>query len=162
MNKAYFTPGSFASIFALIIISLTALGLIYVFVIEKPPLRYMNRPFPVLKRPIYPGDVVPLKVSRCSDAPMRRVITSSRYLENLGDDQEVLVMEMIAAIVPPGCVTQIVTIHRVPESTQPGQYRLIGAATVPGLIRAFKVEWYSEPFYVIAKPAVVKPLKTPP
>ena len=82
--------------------------------------------------------------------------------ENLGDDQEVLVLEMIAAIIPPGCVTQTVNIHRVPESTLPGNYRLIGATIVPGLIRDFHIPWGSEPFKVVAKPVPVQQLKTPP
>ena len=122
----------------------------------------MNLPFPVLKNPIYPGDALPLRITRCSDAKGRRIITSSRYLDNLDDDEEVLVLDVIAAIIPPGCVTQIVNIHRVPESTLPGDYRLLGSTTVPGMIRDFQIEWYSEPFHVIARPSAIQPLKTPP
>jgi len=156
MNKNYITPGAFVSGMALFIISATALALVYIFFIEKPTVRYMNLPFPVLKKQFYAGEALPLKITRCSDAEERRVVTSSRYLENLGDDQEVLVLEMIAAIVPPGCVTQIVKIHRVPDATLPGQYRLIGSANVPGMIRDFRVDWYSAPFDVIPKPGSIQ------
>ena len=166
MNRAYFTLGSVSAAFALVILSVATISIIYVLFVEKPAMHYTNLPFPVLKSPVYAGDVLPLRISRCSDANGRRVITSSRYLENLGDDQEVLVLEMIAAIVPPGCVTQTVNIHRVPESTAPGNYRLIGATIVPGLIRDFHVPWDSASFKVIAKPAaspvLVQPLKALP
>ena len=166
MNRDYFTLGSVSAAFALVILSIATISIIYVLFIEKPALHYTNLPFPVLKNPVYPGDVLPLSISRCSDANGRRVITSSRYLENLGDDQEVLVLEMIAAIIPPGCVTQTVNIHRVPESTAPGNYRLIGVTIVPGLIRDFHIDWYSAPFKVVAKlaaePVSAQPLKTPP
>ena len=166
MNRAYFTLGSVSAAFALVILSVATISIIYVLFVEKPAMHYTNLPFPVMKTPVYPGDVLPLIIARCSDSNGRRVITSSRYLENLGDDQEVLVLEMIAAIIPPGCVTQTVNIHRVPESTAPGNYRLIGATIVPGLIRDFHIAWDSEPFQVIAKPAAApvpaQPLKTPP
>ena len=166
MNKNYFTVGSVSSVLALLIMGLTAIGLVYILFVERPPLRYMNSPFPVLKNQVYPGDVLPLSVSRCSDANGRRVITSTRYLENIGDDddQEVLVLDMIAAIIPPGCVTQLVKIHRIPALTPPGTYRFIGATIVPGLIRDFQIEWSSAPFQVVAKPVPVptQPMKTPP
>ena len=153
MNRDYFTLSSVSAAFALVILSIATVSIIYVLFVESPSLRYMNLPFPVLKSPVYPGDVLPFTVSRCSDAKERRVITSSRYLENLDDDKEVLAIEMIAAIIPPGCVTQTVNIHRVPELTAPGNYRLMGATPVPGMIRDFHVVWYSEPFKVVAKPA---------
>ena len=162
MNRDYFTLGSVSAAFALGILSIATVSIIYVLFVEKPALHYMNLPFPVMQSPVYPGDVLPLNISRCSDAPGRRVITSTRYLDNLGDDQEVSVLDVIAAIIPPGCVTQVVNIHRVPESTEPGDYRLIGATTVPGIIRDFQIHWYSEPFKVITKTALVQPLKTPP
>ena len=166
MNRAYFTLGSVSAAFALAILSIATVSIIYVLFVEKPAIQYTNLPFPVLKNPVYPGDVLPLSIARCSDANGRRIITSTRYLENIGDDQEVLVLEMLAAIVPPGCVTQTVNIHRVPESTAPGNYRLIGATIVPGLIRDFHIAWDSEPFQVVAKPAAGpianQPLRTPP
>ena len=162
MNKSYFTLGSVSAVMALFILSSTAISMGYILFVEKPDLRYMNLPFPVLKSPVYPGDLLPFRVSRCSDAKERRAVTSSRYLDNLDDDKEVLAIEMIAVFIPPGCVTQIVNIHRVPESATPGNYRLIGATAVPGMIRDFQIKWYSEPFKVIAKPVTNQPLKTPP
>ena len=162
MNRDYFTVGSVSAVFALAILSVATVSISYVLFVEKPALSYMNLPFPVLKNPVYPGDVLPLRIARCSDATGRRVITSTRYLDNLGDDQEVSVLDVIAAIIPPGCVTQVVNIHRVPESTEPGDYRLIGATAVPGLIRDFHIDWYSEPFRVVAKPVTIQHLKTPP
>ena len=162
MSKNYFTIGAISSVLALFILSATLIAMGYIFFVETPTLRYMNFPFPVLKSPVYAGDVLPLRITRCSDASGRRVITSSRYLDNLGDDQEVSVLDVIAAIIPPGCVTQVVNIHRVPESTEPGNYRLLGATTVPGMIRDFQIHWYSEPFQVVAKTAPARPLKTPP
>ena len=162
MSKNYFTLGAISSVLALIILSATLIAMGYILFVEKPGLRYMNLPFPVLKNPIYPGDALPLRITRCSDANERRIITSSRYLDNLDDDEEVLVLDVIAAIIPPGCVTQVVNIHHVPESTTPGDYRLLGATTVPGILRDFQIKWYSEPFHVIAKPVSVTPLKTPP
>ena len=162
MSRNYFTLGAISSVLALLILSATLISMVYIFIVEKPELRYMNLPFPVLKNPIYPGDALPLRITRCSDAKGRRIITSSRYLDNLDDDEEVLVLDVIAAIIPPGCVTQIVNIHHVPESTLPGDYRLLGSTTVPGMIRDFQIEWYSEPFHVIARPSAIQPLKTPP
>ena len=162
MSKNYFTLGAISSVLALIILSATLIAMGYILFVEKPGLHYMNLPFPVLKNPIYPGEALPLRITRCSDANERRIITSSRYLDNLDDDEEVLVLDVIAAIIPPGCVTQIVNIHHVPESTLPGDYRLLGSTTVPGMIRDFQIKWYSEPFKVIAKPVTNQPLKTPP
>ena len=162
MSKNYFTLGAISAFMALFILSVTAISMGYILFIESPSLRYMNLPFPVLKSPVYPGDMLPFTVSRCSDAKERRAITSSRYLDNLDDDQEVLAIEMIAVFIPPGCVTQTVNIHRVPESTAPGNYRLMGATPVPGMIRDFQVVWYTEPFQVVAKPVAIQHLKTPP
>ena len=162
MSKNYFTLGAISASLALFILSMTAISMGYILFIESPSLRYMNLPVPVLKNPVYPGDVLPFTVSRCSDAKERRAITSSRYLDNLDDDKEVLAIEMIAVFIPPGCVTQTVNIHRVPESTAPGNYRLMGATPVPGLIRDFQVVWYTEPFKVVAKPVTIQHLKTPP
>ena len=152
MNKKYITIGSVSAVLALLILSATAISMGYILFIEKPYLRYMNLPFPVLKSPVYPGDTLPFTVSRCSDFHERRAVISSRYLDNLGDDKEVLAIEMIAVFIPPGCVTQTVNIHRIPESTVPGNYRLIGATSVPGMIRDFHVDWYSEAFRVVARP----------
>ena len=162
MNQNYITIGSISAFMALFILSVTAISMGYILFIEAPSLRYTNLPFPVLKSPVYPGDLLPFRVSRCSDFHSRRAVTSSRYLDNLNDDKEVLAIEMIAVFIPPGCVTQIVNIHRVPESAVPGNYRLIGATAVPGMLRDFHVEWYSEPFQVVAKPVSNQPLKTPP
>lgn len=162
VTKGYFTLGAVSAALALIILSVTAISMIYIFLVEKPALRYMNLPFPVLRSPVYAGDLLPLRISRCSDANGRRIVNSTRYLENIGDDQEVSVLEVIAVIIPPGCVTQTVNIHRVPYSAAPGNYRLIGATTVPGMIRDFQVDWYSAPFQVIAKTVPAQQLKTPP
>ena len=166
MNKNYFTIGSVSAVLALFILTATAISMGYILFIETPSLRYMNLPFPVLKNPIYPGDVLPFTVSRCSDTKERRAVTSSRYLDNLDDDKELLAIEMIAVLIPPGCVTQTVNIHRVPESTTPGNYRLMGTTPVPGMLRDFHIPWESAPFKVIAKPTAEpvssQPLRTPP
>ena len=162
MNKNYFTLGSVSAVMALLVLTTTTILMGYILFIETPSLRYMNLPFPVLKSPIYPGDVLPFTVSRCSDSKERRAITSSRYLDNLDDDKEVLAIEMIAVFIPPGCVTQTVNIHRIPESTTPGNYRLMGTTPVPGMLRDFQVGWYSEPFQVVAKPAETTPAHTHP
>lgn len=162
MIKDYLSPGTLVSAFALFFIIATSGALLYIFFVERPSMRYTNLPFPVMTKPVFAGDALPLKISRCSYDKKRRVITSARYLENLGDDQEVRVMELLAVIVPPGCVTQVTRVHRVPESTKPGQYRIIGSASVPGLIQDFKVEWYSEPFNVVSRETFIRPLVVPP
>ena len=150
--KAYLTPSAVTSAMALIIMSMTAVAMIFIFFIEKPALRYMNLPFPVMQSTVYAGDILPLSVSRCSEYDGRRVVTSSRYLEKTNGADDLSALDMVAAVIPPGCVTQIVKIHRIPESTAPGNYRLRGATIVHGLIRDFEIDWSSEPFQVIAKP----------
>lgn len=141
---------------ALIVMFLTALVLLYLTVIEKPDLSYPTLPIPVLKKYVYPGDILDIKVTRCNSSKSRKTYTSTRFLDNTGDDQEVLVFELVGVVTAPGCNTSISRAHRIPESTSAGEYQLTGVATVPGLIRNFYVDWYTEPFTVLAKPKGAK------
>lgn len=135
---------------------LTGAVLIYLTLIEKPYLSYPTLPIPVVKKAVYPGDILEIKVTRCNASNSRKAYTSTRFLDNTGDDQEVLVFELVGVIAPPGCVTSISRAHRIPDSTAEGEYQLTGVATVTGIIRNFYVEWYTEPFRVLAKPGGTK------
>ncbi len=125
--------------------------IVYLSLIEKPELSYQILPVPVMLKTVHAGQILPIKVSRCNANKQKRYYTSTRLLENVGEDQEMLVMEEVGVSVKPGCATQNIYLHRIPESAQPGDYRLLGVATVPGLIRNFYVTWYTENFKVVAK-----------
>lgn len=140
---------------ALIVMSLTAVVLLYLTVVEKPYLSYPVLPIPVVNKAVYPGDILQIKVTRCNASNSRKAYTTTRFLDNTGDDQEVLVFELVGVVSPPGCTTSISRAHRIPESTAAGEYQLTGVATVNGMIRNFFVEWYTEPFRVLPKPGAI-------
>lgn len=126
--------------------------IVYLTLVERPYLRYQNLPIPVLKTTLFPGEIIPMKVVRCNNSKERKVYTSTRLLENVGEDQEMLVLEVVGVALRPGCWTSTIYSHRVPDSAQPGQYRLIGVSTVNGLVRNFLVSWYTDTFTIAARP----------
>lgn len=152
MILKYFTMTTLFVIPALAIAVTVIALIVYLTIIEKPYLSYTTLPIPVIKKTVQPGEILPLNVARCNASKERKVFTSTRLLENVGEDQEMLVMEVVGVSIRPGCWTSTVFSHRIPESAQPGRYRLIGVSTVPGMIRNFLVSWYSEPFEITAKP----------
>lgn len=138
---------------ALIISACIITLIVYLTLIEEPYLSYQTLPIPVTLKTVRPGEIIPLNITRCNTAKERKVYTSTRLLENIGEDQEMLVMELVGVSLRPGCWQSVIHSHRIPDSAQPGRYRLVGVATVPGLIRNFLVSWYTEPFNVVAKPS---------
>ena len=146
---------SVAFVFCSLLIALCATGfIIYLMVFERAYLSYPDLPIKVLKKNVYPGEILPLKVMRCSASSKQQLFMTSRFMSNAGGDQEVLVLEPLGVVVQPGCLEKIVMFTRIPESARPGRYQLSGAASIQGIIRDFSVDWYTEPFTVLEKPAL--------
>lgn len=126
--------------------------LFYFFLTEKPYLSYAVLPIPVLKENVRAGDIMPLEITRCNSSDRRHIYSSAHYLDDLGYDQEIMALDMFYVSIDPGCLKTISSLHRIPESTQPGRYQIIGTAKIPGILRNFEVDWISEPFNVLAGP----------
>lgn len=112
---------------------------------EPPWLSYTNLPFPVLNPVVKAGHVVLIQVSRCSTDKGTRLYAVSHTLE--GQSQSIILPSSVAPI-EPGCMTRIVATNRIPESTPPGRYRLVGYGEIQGIIRTHSVRWHSEYFEV--------------
>ena len=128
--------------------------IIYLMVFERAYLSYPDLPIQVLKKNVYPGEILPLKITRCNASSKQKLFMTSRFISNVGSDQEVLVLEPLGIVVQPGCVTKIAMFTRIPESTRPGRYQIAGTASIPGIIRDFSVDWYTQPFDVMEKSAL--------
>lgn len=149
--QRYFSYSALFAVVSLCMLAVTLIGSVFVIWFEKPFLEYTNLPFAVERTELHPGEVIPLSIGRCNRTLTPKVVTSTRWLENLGVDQGVLPMDVVVSSVEPGCHVATFLNHRVPDATKPGKYRIRGIASVPGLIKNFSVQWYSAPFTVISK-----------
>lgn len=124
------------------------LALFYFLFLEQPYLVYRNVPFPAVAQKVRAGEVVPLRVSLCNNAPEPHQYTVSRSLHEVNTKA---VIYMAAILVPgvPGCIEAISLAHTVPKEAPPGTYQVIGQTQVEGTLRNFRVDWLSQPFQVV-------------
>ena len=130
-----------------ICVFVTAMYTIY---FEKPWLVYSNTPFEVLVKNVLPGDVVPIRVARCSSSSIRRMYRFSHALvsNDRPTDLPKPLPESIGFI-DPGCTDAPSTVNTIPPDTPPGKYHLIGLSEINMAVGTVLVEWYSQPFEVI-------------
>lgn len=124
---------------------------------EKPFLSYSNTPFPVGHLvdgevvpvgPIKAGEIVPLVVIRCNNTSRDMVYPIARTVERV-DNREQIMLDNSIVQIPPGCETGESRLNRVPLTTPPGRYRILGLSPVPTSFRVINVPWSSEEFEVI-------------
>ena len=127
-------------------VSLTA---IYFWFFEPPYLSYRDLPFKTQSESVRVGEVMPLRVFRCSSASKTRVYGIAHKLVPLSPGLEVVVMESRFSSIEPGCAATISMINRIPPETKPGRYYIDGVAEVSGTVATFIVPWESVPFEVI-------------
>lgn len=124
----------------------------YLWLFETAYLSYSDLPIRALKNRLYPGEILPLKITLCNSTSKQQLFTTTRFISNIGSDQEVLILDPIGIVLRPGCITKISEANRIPESARPGHYQLMGTVSIPGIIRDFSVDWYTQSFEVIEKP----------
>ncbi len=122
----------------------------YITLIEQPPLRYLNLPFPVVSRVIYPGDPIIVQVSTHSDDDEDASYTSSRWLVNVNTGEKIFLPAGVTSV-PPGDSPSMVRSNTVfPKDGPPGTYYEAGIAAVDGrFARNFKVAWRTQEFTVV-------------
>lgn len=133
--------------------------LFYFWFFETNPLVYRNIPFPPTLTQINPGGVIPLVVERCNTT--NRVITyeSTHSVKNVATGN-MLVMPNVTVAIPPGCSVDMSLVNKIPIETPPGQYHILGIATVNGTLRDFKIPWSSQSF-LVGPLEPIKPIETP-
>jgi len=131
--------------------TLAVLGLaVYVWgqYFEKPYLTYKNLPFPSFTEQAKPGELVQIRVERCSTSNKPEKYRMTRTMRN-EVTREVSILPPIEVGIAPGCHRANSKLHFVPPSTPPGIYTLWGISTVGGYLRTHQIIWYSEPFEVL-------------
>lgn len=121
--------------------------------VRPPALTYVNMPWKVAseKPAFYPGDIVPLYITRCNSNSEILLYEVTRGVKNQ-DTGVTIVLQSTQVTAEPGCSTTISNLHQLPNEMAPGTYIASGFAVVPDLINAKTVSFQSEPFKVIAKP----------
>ncbi|MGI4936561.1 MAG: hypothetical protein ACRYF5_07420 [Janthinobacterium lividum] len=124
--------------------------LVYSTFFAAPFLYYQNLPFNVISK-AYPGQVVELAVERCSRSDKAQSYSTTHSIKNTRTNVSVLLPQLDVSI-EPGCHRSTSKLNIVPPDTRPGTYIVWGVATIDnGFFGNSKVEWYSEPFEVLAK-----------
>lgn len=121
--------------------------IVYV-LLEKPPLRYSNLPFPVMLSPVKDGEVAKIRVSRCNDDDHTRLYLVARSLIHIPSGDSI-VMPATTVSIEPGCRTVVSSVNVVPVGTPAGKYFIKGVGEVNGLVRTHTVSWSSEAFDVV-------------
>lgn len=121
--------------------------------IEQPYLRYQNLPFPTVIEQVRPGDAIPMIVERCNTSKESQSYSTSLAFRN----EKTKVSEKLIdtqVVIEKGCHRDLNLAYSVPLDTKPGFYRISGVAVIEGAFIKHYVEWYSEPFEVVAVPLV--------
>ena len=124
-------------------------GLVVFFAIfEGPYLSYPSLPLKVLG-PAKPGESVRLLVTRCNSSADPLEYEVSHWLKDIDTTEPEIVLPTSRLLpLPSGCQTVISALNIVPLGTHPGRYIVGGIGAVRGVLRTFRVPWYSEPFDV--------------
>ena len=123
----------------------------YLIWFEPPWLSYTNSPFPLEKIQLKRGEIMALKVERCSTATVTRTYGLSRRLEC----NETSTGALLTIPIPPGtkdmapgCYGITSRDLRVPQETPIGWCRLHSTAETQGVVRSHSVESESKLFEV--------------
>ena len=130
------------------LMGVAVLALFYSLFLEQPYLAYRNVPFPAVAQKVRAGEVVPLRVSLCNNAPEPHQYAISRSLHEVNTKALIYMANILVPGVP-GCHEGISLAHTVPKETPPGTYQLIGQTLIEGTLRTFRVDWLSQPFEVV-------------
>lgn len=122
----------------------------YLMLFEKPWLTYRNIPFPVEMSKVRAGDIIPMRVVRCSSANVKRTYRIGRSIVKVNEPGHApaLLPETVVAV-DPGCMEVISSLNVVPLDTKPGRYFVVGIVEIQGTFREMLVEWHSQEFEVI-------------
>lgn len=133
----------------LALISVLIISIFWAIFFETPPLVYKQQPFIVASdREFFrPGEMVPLKVERCSSAKQTIVYHLTRTIKNV-DTGVGTILESTDIALDPGCKVSVSVIHVLPKSLPEGRYTINGVAAVKGLVTTHYVSFSSEPFQV--------------
>lgn len=120
-----------------------------VWVIYRPAsLTYKNLPFPVVEKRIYrPGEVVPILVNRCSNAPGTNIYTVTRGFNNT-QNSRVIVLDSTRAAIKYGCITTVSSMHQIPKDLPPGNYTIVGTTEIQDVFGIKVLNFESESFTV--------------
>ena len=129
----------------------TGVVLYYLF-LEPPWLSYRNIPFEPMVRQVHAGEVIPLRVSRCSTASTKRTYRFSHSLVRADEPNPAtfpIILPDTVVSIDPGCIDVISMANTVPAHTPAGRYYAIGIVELQGTFRQMLVEWHSQTFEVI-------------
>lgn len=122
----------------------------YFMFFDEPFLTYENLPFPAMKEQLAPGEMIPVKIRKCNNSHEMKVYVVTRVIHEIDTNLHYALPDH-PAVIPPGCLTTITTVHAIPANMPNGRYRVFGTAEFRGRFRMHSVEWFSTPFLVMAK-----------
>ena len=137
---------------AAVLLVLFVTMLSYLVWFEDPWLKYMNGPFPVEKMQLKRGEVITIKVERCSTATVTRSYGLSRRLEcneTSTGALKTIPLPPGTKDMAPGCYPITSRDLLVPQETPIGFCRLHSTAETQGVVRSHSVESESKLFEVI-------------
>lgn len=115
---------------------------------EKSYLSYPVKPFPVAPGILRPGDIIPMKITRCNADNTAHSYQVARGMQEVTTGR-LIPMESIYSLLLTGCKTADPTLaHRIPLGTAPSRYRFYGGSVTHGILRTYEVTFESEPFDV--------------
>lgn len=123
---------------------------------DVPFLTYENLPFPANLKVVEAGRPMPLTVRRCNKSRAPRTYFTTHSLEDM-DRHVYWLLPSVQVYIGVGCATSTSLLNRIPSEVPSGTYRLVGIAEVRGVLRTHAVDWYSEPFKVIARKSAEEP-----
>lgn len=147
--KTFVSRWIWKTLIALFVLGMTSSisSIIYGLYIEQPYLEYMGGSLPVVIQPLHPGDIIPIRATRCNHDGKPHIYTVTRTLINV-ENGDYNLMPEVTVYLPAGCTTNVSMVHRLPSELPPGRYRIHGSAEIVGRIRIFKVDWHTDIFEV--------------
>lgn len=121
--------------------------------LEPPFLSYRGLPFEPTVQEVHAGEIIPLRVTRCSSLSEDGDYLISRRIWRLdpgpNDPLSYVLPSGGLVDISPGCLTEISLANPVPRELPPGTYFIRGRSRVDGLWRTSRVNWESGPFRVL-------------
>ena len=138
------------SVFAFGIL-LASFSICYALFYETPWMYYKNSIFETEGRNyFYTGEIVPLKLERCSSSKTTEYYSISHSLKSIDNNSYYVLPEAYVSI-EPGCTIITSNINRLPLDLPSGKYIIFGAAHIKGLIKNYDIKWSSVEFTVLEK-----------
>lgn len=129
-------------------------AVVYALAFENPYLSYHNLPFPTATVQSVAGQPTPLIVERCNNTKKIQNYETTRRLTHIPAIGETkrddVILQSEKVDIKAGCHRATSKLSTPPADTIPGTYMWSGLAQVKGLLRVHEVEWYSEPFEIVA------------